>query len=49
MNEVANARIWAGFHYRSSARVGTSMGREVGRYVAAHFAQPENDAAHQPR
>ncbi len=40
-NEVANARVWAGFHYRSSARVGTAMGREVGRYVAAHFAPPE--------
>jgi hypothetical protein len=48
-NEVANARVWAGFHYRSSARVGTAMGREVGRYVAAHFALPENDAAHRPR
>jgi hypothetical protein len=42
--EVANARIWAGFHYRFSARVGTSMGREVGRYVAIHFDQ----SAHGP-
>ena len=25
--EVANARIWAGFHYRNSTRVGTAMGR----------------------
>src|SRR5450631_3074123 len=41
--EVANARVWAGFHYRSSARVGTAMGRDVGRYVATHFAQPAND------
>jgi hypothetical protein len=40
MQEVANARIWAGFHYRSSARVGATMGREVGRYVAAHFERP---------
>jgi hypothetical protein len=39
--EVANSRIWAGFHYRSSARVGTAMGREVGRYVAQHFAPPQ--------
>jgi hypothetical protein len=39
-NEVANARVWAGFHYRSSGKVGTAMGREVGRYVAAHFAPP---------
>ncbi len=26
--------------YRSSGKVGTAMGREVGRYVAAHFAPP---------
>jgi hypothetical protein len=43
--EVADARVWAGFHYRSSGRVGTAMGREVGRYVAANFAQPQNGAA----
>jgi hypothetical protein len=42
--EVADARVWAGFHYRSSARVGTAMGGEVGRYVATHFAQPERGA-----
>ena len=38
--EVADARIWAGFHYRFSTRAGTSMGGEVGRYVAMHFNQP---------
>jgi hypothetical protein len=43
-NEVANARVWAGFHYRFSARVGTAMGRDVGRYVATHFAQPGSTA-----
>ena len=43
--EVANARIWAGFHYRSSTRVGTAMGEEVGRYVAMHFAQPAKRTA----
>jgi hypothetical protein len=37
--EVANARVWAGFHYRFSARVGATMGREVGSYVAMHFDQ----------
>jgi PAP2 superfamily len=31
--EVANARIWAGFHYRFSTVVGTEMGGKVGRYV----------------
>jgi hypothetical protein len=39
-SEVANARIWAGFHYRSSTQVGTALGQDVGRYVATHFAQP---------
>jgi hypothetical protein len=48
-NEVANARVWAGFHYRSSGRVGTAMGREVGRYVAANFAQAQNGGAQPPR
>jgi hypothetical protein len=43
-SEVANARVWAGFHYRSSTRIGTAMGREVGRYVAMHFDQ----SAHGP-
>ncbi len=47
--EVANARVWAGFHFRSSARVGTAMGREVGLYIAAHFAQPEQVTAHAPQ
>jgi PAP2 superfamily len=45
-SEVANARVWAGFHYRSSGRVGTAMGREVGSYVASNFAQPQNNATH---
>jgi hypothetical protein len=38
--EVANARIWAGFHYRFSTRTGTTMGRDVGHYAATHFDQP---------
>jgi hypothetical protein len=38
--EVANARIWAGFHYRFSTRVGTALGRQVGQYVANTMMQP---------
>lgn len=49
IDEVANARVWAGFHYRSSARVGTAMGRDVGRYVVVHFAPLKNDTAHVSR
>ena len=44
--EVANARIWAGFHYRFSTRVGTALGRQVGQYVASTMMQPATRTAH---
>jgi len=39
-DEVANARIWAGFHYRFSTRVGTGMGLQIGEYVVKSIMQP---------
>jgi hypothetical protein len=38
-DEVALARIWAGFHYRFSTRVGQDMGREIGRFVVHKVMQ----------
>jgi len=38
--EVANARIWSGFHYRFSTRVGTGMGLQIGDYVVQNAMQP---------
>jgi hypothetical protein len=38
--EVANARMWAGFHYRFSTRVGTQMGYQIGEYVVKNLMQP---------
>jgi hypothetical protein len=38
--EIANARIWSGFHYRFSTRVGTEMGLAIGEYVAKNVMQP---------
>jgi hypothetical protein len=43
-DEVANARVWAGFHYRFSTRVGTSMGLRIGEYVANNVMQPAQTA-----
>jgi hypothetical protein len=40
VQEVANARIWAGFHYRFSTRVGTALGGQVGQYVVKNTMQP---------
>jgi hypothetical protein len=39
-DEVALARISAGFHYRFSTRVGQDMGRKLGRYVVEKVMQP---------
>jgi hypothetical protein len=39
-SEIASARIWAGFHYRFSTRVGTQMGLQIGDYVVKNVMQP---------
>jgi hypothetical protein len=38
--EVASARIWAGFHYRFSTRIGSDMGRHIGPYVVESIMRP---------
>ena len=43
-DEVSNARIWAGFHYRFSVRVGQDMGRKIGEYVVKNLMQPATAA-----
>jgi hypothetical protein len=42
--EVSHARIWAGFHYRFSTRVGRDMGRKIGEYVVKNVMQPVETA-----
>jgi len=39
-DEISNARIWAGFHYRFSTRVGEDMGRKIGQYVVKNIMRP---------
>jgi hypothetical protein len=41
MQEVANARIYDGVHYRNSTEVGTAMGRKVGELAAKKFFGPQ--------
>jgi hypothetical protein len=43
-NEVSQARIWAGFHYRFSTQVGEDMGRKIGQYVVKNIMQPASVA-----
>ncbi len=41
-DEISQARIWAGFHYRFSVHVGEEMGRQIGRYVVQNIMEPVN-------
>jgi hypothetical protein len=40
IREVSEARIFAGFHYRFSTRVGQDMGSQIGAYVVKNLMQP---------
>jgi hypothetical protein len=39
-DEVVDARVWAGAHWRTSCTVGRSVGLDVGRVVAAQTLKP---------
>jgi len=40
MQEVANARIYDGVHYRNSTEVGTAMGKQIGELSAVKYLRP---------
>jgi hypothetical protein len=40
MQEVANARIYDGVHYRTSTEVGTAMGKQIGEVSEAKYLRP---------
>jgi hypothetical protein len=40
VEEVNNARVWAGFHFRYSQEDGSRLGRKVARVVVRNFFQP---------
>jgi len=35
--EVDNARIWGGIHYRTSTEVGEAMGRKIGELAVKSY------------
>jgi hypothetical protein len=39
-DEIVDARVWAGLHYRNSGKVGVWLGRAVARYALDHYFQP---------
>jgi hypothetical protein len=42
IDEVSNARVWAGVHYRPSTVVGTAMGKKIGELVADTAFRPSH-------
>jgi len=42
VDELPNARIWSGIHYRFSTVVGTDMGRKIGEYTVQNYLRPLN-------
>ena len=38
--EVDNARVWGGIHFRSADRDGSEMGRRIGAIVVRNFPKP---------
>ena len=40
VEEVVNARIWDGVHYRNSGEVGVRMGEQIGTLIAKVFKLP---------
>jgi hypothetical protein len=44
-DEIAHARIWAGFHYRFSTVVGQDMGRRIGQHVVQNVMTMESVAS----
>jgi hypothetical protein len=41
--EIINARLWAGLHYRFSTIAGVALGRNVARFDLDHGFQPVNE------
>jgi hypothetical protein len=40
VDEIINARVWGGMHYRNSGEAGVRLGRQVAHYVATHRFAP---------
>ena len=43
VEEVIDARVYSGIHFRNSDEVGARLGRQVARFVATHALRPAKD------
>jgi hypothetical protein len=42
VQEMVNARVWGGVHYRQSAEAGVDLGQQVARWALKRFFRPES-------
>jgi hypothetical protein len=42
IQEVINARVWAGTHYRGSGVTGANLGRRVAQWTLNRYFLPED-------
>ena len=40
LQEIVDARVWGGIHFRNADEQGAQLGREVARYLRHHHFQP---------
>ena len=40
LNEITDARIWAGLHFRTADIQARILGRKIAKYMAKHYFQP---------
>jgi hypothetical protein len=49
LNEIVDARVYAGLHFRTADVQGRILGRKVAHYMARHYFQPLRSGSARPR
>ena len=47
LDEVLNARVYGGMHYRNSTNKGAKIGKQVSKFLTTHFFQPSRGRGNQ--
>ena len=48
LNEVIDARVWGGIHFRTADEQGAALGQKVARWEEKHFFQPDDRHGSRP-
>ena len=46
VDEVVDARVWSGIHFRNADEAGAQIGTEIARYRDRHYFEPVDDRKH---